>query len=87
MSIVKKELDVAEQVDEVGELVEELVRDIRAGKGAAEIAAENLPLLMKALEKIDEVDDEVLANRAVALRTIGYRLGGLTDAIIGVKAS
>lgn len=85
--IEKKEMEIAKEVDDVGMFLAELVRDIRAKKPIADIMAENIMNLTQAISGVDQVDDEWEANRRVALMTIGYRTGDLTDAIIGVKAS
>jgi len=87
MAIVKVEVELAKEVDDVGLFLAELVRDIRAKKPATAIMAENIVNLTNAIAGVDQVDDEFALNRKVALETIGRQTGNLTDAIIGVKAS
>ena len=84
--IVKKELDYAQEVGDVGVLLAELVADLRAKKSASAVMGENIQNLMNAIDKVDQVDDEMKANRKAALATIGYHTGELTDAIIGQPA-
>ena len=86
MAIVTQEVQIAKEVDEVGRLVEELVEDIRDGKDAGQIVGENLKNLTDAIAGLDQVDDELKANRKVVMQTIGRRTGGLADAIIGKEA-
>lgn len=83
MAIEKKEVDIAKEVDDVGRLLVELVADIRAKKSVTEIAGENIQNLIDAINGIDQVDDEIKANRKVVMATIGARTGELADAIIG----
>lgn len=85
MAIEKKELDYAKEVGDVGVLLAELVEDLRAKKPAETVLAENIQNLVAAIDKVDQVDDEMKANRKAALATIGYHTGELTDAIIGNK--
>ncbi len=82
MAIKKREIEYAEEVDEVGLAVAELIRDIRAKKPIAAIAAENLTNVVKAVEGAEQVDDELEANRRVALQTMGYRTGDMVDALL-----
>ena len=79
--IQKKEVEYAKEVDDVLILVIELVKDIKAKKAIAEIAAENFPNLIAALSGLDSAPEE-LKNKAVALETIGYRLGDLANAFL-----
>jgi hypothetical protein len=77
----KKEVSYSKEVDDVLVLVIELVKDIKAKKGAAEIATENLANLMAALSGIDSASEE-LKDKVVALQTIGYRTGELSAALL-----
>ena len=81
----KREVEYAKEVDDVLKLVVELVADLRAKKSISDVAAENLPGLMEALNGMDQVDDELKESRKVVLETVGYRVGSLTDAVLGVK--
>jgi len=82
MAIEKKEIEYAKEMDDLGHALVELVRDIKAKKDIAQIAGENIPTIMDALAGIDKVDDELKANRTVAIQTIGRHLGGLVDAVL-----
>ncbi len=82
MAIVKKEVDYAQEIGDVGEALEGLVKDIKAKKPIAEIAASSLARVVKAVDGIDQADEEVLKNRAAAIKTMGYHTGGIVDAIL-----
>ena len=83
MGIEKRSVDFAKETDDVMVLLAQLVRDIRAGKSPGDIASTNVGNLVTALAGVDQVQGEVELHRKVALETIGYRLGDLTDAILG----
>ncbi len=87
MSIQKREVEYAKELDDCAALLVHIVRDVKAGKTAAEIASGSLQDLMTAMSGIDQVDDELAANRKVALQTIGYRTGELTDAFLAAPKS
>lgn len=82
MAIQKKEIEYAKELDDVMVLVVELVKDIKAKKDVAALAAENLPNLMNAIGGLDQIGDE-FKNKPVLLSTIGYRTGELGGALIG----
>lgn len=87
MGLQKREEEYAKELDDVGYALVELVKDIKAKKPVAEIAGENLPNLMNALNGMDQLDDELDQHRAVALRTLGAHLGGLVDALLPEKVA
>jgi hypothetical protein len=80
--IQKKEIEFSKELDDCLVLAIELFKDIKAGKSAASIAAENLAPLMEAISGVNEINGE-FENRKVALQTIGYRSFELTDALLG----
>ena len=80
--IIKREIEIAKEVDDVGALLESIVRDIKAKKSLTEIATGNVAKLVTAIDKIDQMDDESKANRKVFLETIGRRTGGMADALL-----
>lgn len=84
MAIVKKEIDYAKELGDVGVLLEGLIRDIRAKKDAGQIAAGNLQKLIDVIQGVELLDDEVRENRRVALQTLGLHLGDIVDAVLGV---
>lgn len=87
MAIETKQIEYAKEIDDATKLLVELVADLRAKKSISEIAAENIPNLLAALDGIDQVDDEFEENRKVALATVGYRAGELTDALLPQKSA
>ncbi len=80
--IVKKEVEFVKQTDDVMVLINELVKDIKAGKPMAEVGAENLPLLMEAISGVGEVPAEISAG-VIAYQTIGFRVGELMGILTG----
>lgn len=82
MAIIQVQKDVAKEVDEVLALMVGLVKDVKAKKPLAEIAAGQLVPLMSALEGIDKLDDEIKENRAAVMATVGAKMGDLLDAIL-----
>lgn len=82
MAVQKKEIQYAKEIDDVAVLLVSVLRDVKAGKTAAEIANGAITKLIEALAGVDQMDDEVKGNRVVALQTIGYRMGDLADAIL-----
>jgi len=85
MSVVKKELDYAKECGDVMVLFRDLAEDIRAGKSAGELAAENLPGLMAAITGAQNIGDEVEQSRRAVMATVGYHAGELTDALLPQK--
>ena len=71
-----------EEADDVGVLLVELVKDIKAKKSVAELLSENIGHLTTALHKVDEIPDEVSANPVVFAQTLGYRMGELTAEVL-----
>lgn len=72
---------VGKETSEIFHLVAELITDIKAKKGVAEIAAENLPNLYAAVENFDQVDDEIKSENAE--ETIALGMAKITKAIRG----
>lgn len=81
MSMHKKEIEYAKEIDDVMYFVIELVKDLKAKKAISEVAAENLANLMSALSGMDGLDEE-MKSKAIALSTIGYRSGELAAALL-----
>ena len=82
MAIEKKEVEYAKEIDDVAVLLVAVVKDVRQGKTAAEIANGAITKLIAALAGVDQMDDEAKLNRKVAMQTIGYRTGELADAVL-----
>lgn len=75
MALVKVEREVPKEMKDVADLLVQLIRDIKAKKGLAEIAAGALPGLMASIEGFDQLDDEAKLGEA-------YNLYGLLVADI-----
>lgn len=83
MGIQIKQVEYAKEVDDVAVALVHIVSEIKAKKGIGELVGGALPKLIDAVGGIDQAGDEVKEHRKVALQTIGYRTGELTDAILG----
>lgn len=82
MAIEKKEVSYAKELDDCMVLVVELIKDIKAKKGVSELMSENLGNLIAAIGGIDQVAGELESNKEVALETIGFRVGELSNALL-----
>ncbi len=73
MEFVKKELEVPKELNDVAVLIVALVEDMVAKKDLATISAENLPLLMSAIQGFEamgeELKDEKMYN-AIAMLVV-----------------
>jgi len=93
MSIIKKELEIAKELDEVAELPAFMIGEVKKykaeGKSTAEIlsllGASSVAKIITALDKVDQIDDEYEENRAAFMGTAGYRSGQLVDALMPAK--
>jgi hypothetical protein len=52
-------IDVPKEMKDVVDLTSKIVEDVKAGKSAAEIAADVLPLLISAFDGYQKLDDEL----------------------------
>ena len=82
MAIEDRNVKVAKEIDDIMLLVPEIVRQIRAGKGLAELASMEFSALVAAVQGLDQVSAELKADRKVVLQTIGYRSGEIADAFL-----
>jgi hypothetical protein len=80
--IMEKTVQYAKEIDDVMMLVVELLKDVKAGKGALEIGAENLPLLMQAVAGAEQIKDELAMNKEVVLQTIGSQVGSIAAVFV-----
>lgn len=80
MELIKVELSVGKESKEVFEAVAELIKDFKAKKEWAAIAAENLPLLLKAVEGVSGLPEEIKGKQLGS--TIGYGAGLIADALL-----
>lgn len=78
MAIGKKEVSYCVELDEALSLLVELVKDVKAGKGALAIAMENLPLIIKGLNGLDQAGLEAKDHQALAI-TCGSRVAEIVD--------
>ena len=82
MAIQKREVQFAKEVDDVCVLLVGIVKDLKAKKPAGEVVSGAVPKLIEAISGIDQLGAEQLANRAVFLETIMYRVGELADSLL-----
>lgn len=79
----KVELEVGKETKEVADAVSELIKDIREGKNLTIIAGENLPGLAKAIEGVDQLDDEMKhKSRNATVAYTGYKVA---EALVPVQ--
>lgn len=64
MEFVEQTVKMPKELADVKKAIVELVADIAAKKEIATVVAENLPLLMAAIEGFDKMKDEVQAPEA-----------------------
>lgn len=80
VQLLKKEVEVTKEASEVFEAMAELIKDIRAKKGVAQLTAENLQGLMKAIDGFDQLDDEV--KHKAFYKTAGLGMGEMAEALL-----
>lgn len=80
--IETKQVQYAKELDDALALVVTVVQQLRAGKSAADIISQDIPLLVNAISGLDQVDAELQANFEVAVATIGGRFGELVAAFL-----
>jgi len=80
---VKVELEVGKETKEVADAIHDLIEDIRAKKDISAIAAENLASLIKAVEGVDMLDDEMKHKSRNA--TVAYTGMKVADALLPAK--
>ena len=78
MALIKLEVEVPKEMNDVKEFLVKLIVDIKAKKPITELIAGSLPGLISAVEGYDQIDDEAKLEQA-------YNLYGLLLADI-VKA-
>ena len=86
MGLEQKSVTVAKEADDVLFAVIELVKDLKAGKDLATVAAENLPNLLTALNGVDQVTSEWASSPQAVYSTVGYRVGELVAALTTTPA-
>jgi len=76
MQTVKVEFVVGKESLEVYQFIAELIKDIKAKKDFSILAAENFPLLVKAIEGIGEVTEEQKSQFMLLTNAYGAALIG-----------
>jgi hypothetical protein len=82
MAIAQRTVNYAVGIDAAALLVIDIVKAVKAGKSATEIAGSELGELIGVLGAVSGIPTEE-KDRATCLETIGYRLGDLADAFLG----
>lgn len=70
MEVVKKEIEVPKELNEVCVFVVELLKDIVAKKDIAAISAENLPNLMAAVNGFEAMKEELKDDKVFDLAAL-----------------
>lgn len=81
MAIVKKEIDYAKEIGDVGAALEELVRVIKDKAPWNEAMDE----VVAAIEGVSDIDDELEADPDAAYRTMGYHSAGMVNKLLKKK--
>jgi len=82
MPILKKEVEYAKEIDDVAALLVGIVKDVKAGKTPMEIASGGIAKLVEAMAGVDQLDDEMKANRKAALNAVLLRSAELVDVLL-----
>lgn len=80
MAIEKREVEICKEADDLLALVIKLVKDLKAKKAIALIAAEDLPLAVTAMSGLEQIGEEA-KNEEALFRTVGARVGELVQAL------
>ena len=70
MEVVKKEIEVPKELNEVCVFVVELLKDIVAKKSVTDISAENLPNLMAAVNGFEAMKEELKDDKVFDLAAL-----------------
>lgn len=76
-------VEVSKETSEVGALLVGLVKAIKAKKGIAEIAGEELPALMKAVDGITSVPAEYAEDHAAFLKALMLPMADIASELVG----
>ena len=85
MGIINKQVQIAEESDDILKLLISIAEDAKAGKPILEIATGSLDEFIKAVEGADDIDDEVTENTQAVIRTVGLRVGDLVGVLLKKK--
>lgn len=80
--IAKREVEYAKEVDEVMALFVAVVKNRKNKEDLSKLMGD----FTNAIVGLDQVDDELAANRKATLQTVGYRTGELVDAFLSPAA-
>lgn len=76
--ISTRSVSYAKEVDDVMVLMVAVVKNRKNKEDLSKLMGD----LMTAIVGIEQVDDELVANRLATVETIGYRMGDLVDAFL-----
>lgn len=85
MAVKQVTVNVAKELDDVLALVVDVVKQVKAGKSALELAALELPALVSAINGLDQIPAE-LADLQSVIAGVGVRTGELVAALVVKKA-
>jgi hypothetical protein len=81
LQMVKVEIEVGKETKEIIDFVSDLIKDIKAGKDMAAIAAENLPGLISAVGGFQELPAEMQGPSLAGC--VGYAGSKVVEALKG----
>jgi len=82
MPVLERMEQYAKETDDVGLLLVDLVAKIKSGTPLAELVALEFPNFVNAIQGATDIPGEITGNQGVALRTIGARMGELTEVLM-----
>lgn len=85
VNLVPVTYQAPKELNDVRVCLVELIKDVKAGKSPAAIAAENLPLLLTMMSGIDQLPTEVREELAKSCETGGHMGGELLAVLLSPK--
>lgn len=86
MAVVKKDVEIAKEVDDVLGLVVHIIQEAKAGKDVGSIMAGSVQKLIDAVSGVDQVAVELESARKAVYNTAALRLADVVDALLPKKA-
>lgn len=81
MAVEQRNVSVAKEVDDVLALVVHVVKEVKAGKSAGDIASGSVAKLIAAMAGVDAVKDELAQSKGAVYNTVALRVSELVDAL------
>lgn len=82
MSVIKKEVDIAKELDDVCGLIVSLLSDIKAKKPLSDILSQSVAKLIDAVSGIDQVSSELKDSREAAINAVALNLSKIASVLV-----